>query len=53
MSVFGIRKVKRKKEELEKNEKYSLFRQELEFKLRDVLYFPIEYESDVPDDDDD
>ena len=53
VSFFAIRQVKKKKLELKQKEEYKIFADELDHKLKDVMYLPVEYESDVPDDDDD
>ena len=52
-SYFGIRKVKQVKQALVKNKKFEKKAVETEEKLKDILYLPIEYESDIAEEDDD
>ena len=53
ISAVAIKRVKRKKHILESKQQYKKFSNEMENKLKEILYLPIAYESDVPDDEDD
>ena len=48
-----VRMAKKRKEQLRAREEYVVFHTEIESKLKEILYLPIEYESDVPEEDDD
>jgi uncharacterized membrane protein len=49
-SYFGIRIVKSKSRELIENERFKEYSQEAEIAMSDILYLPLEYESDAEED---
>ena len=49
-SYFGIRIVKFKSRELIENERFKEYSQEAEIAMSDILYLPLEYESDAEED---
>jgi len=49
-SYFGIRIVKSKSRELIENERFKEYSQEAEIVMSDILYLPLEYESDAEED---
>jgi len=53
VSVVGIRKVKAQKEKMKENKDFKEFAKETKERLRDIVYLPIEYESDLADSEDD
>jgi hypothetical protein len=48
-----VKIVKKKKEELKKHKDYEHLAEETEEKLKDVLYLPIEYESEIDEENND
>ncbi len=54
ISMVAIKRVKQRRAEIENKKEYKQrFENEMENKFKEILYLPIAYESDVPEEDDD
>jgi hypothetical protein len=53
ISFFGVRLVKLRKKSLKVDIKYDDLAGETEERLKDIVYLPIDYESDINEDEDD
>ncbi|CDW75964.1 UNKNOWN [Stylonychia lemnae] len=53
ITFLAIRSVKMRKQQLRDRKDFEEFKDDLEHKLKDIMYLPVEYESDIPEDDDD
>eukprot|EP00347_Sterkiella_histriomuscorum_P002148 403369287 len=53
VSFIAIKRVKQQKKLLSEKKEYKIFEEDLHNKLKDIMYLPVEYESDQQEDDDD